>query len=172
MDATRCSLHCPWCGDPLIYSHKRLGFILYQPDGGGRRVQCAERGGRTCSPIIVILISLLLPNSKFLIPDSLPPIVAFDKDQDFNGGQECPPSVIFPSLRFFALSARVKSWFLDAGFWMLDAGSRPWLLFVFCAFCGYFFYFCWSVGEKRQATCHKEEMADRNVRPPLTLVPA
>ncbi len=26
--------------------------------------------------------------------------------------------------------------------------------------------------EKRQATCHKEVMADKNVRPPLTLVPA
>ena len=41
--------------------------------------------------------------------------------------------------------------------------------------------FCWSVEEKRQATCHKEKMADSlpvrhrtqtgNVRPPLTLVP-
>ena len=43
--------------------------------------------------------------------------------------------------------------------------------YVFWAFCGYFFYFCWSVGEKRQATCHKEEMADRNVRPPLFFQP-
>ncbi len=31
---------------------------------------------------------------------------------------------------------------------------------------------CWSSGDDRQATCHKEVMADRNVRPPLTLVPA
>ena len=33
---------------------------------------------------------------------------SFDQDQDFNGGQECPPSVILPSLRCFAFFARVN----------------------------------------------------------------
>ena len=41
-------------------------------EGEEFRVQREEKGGRTCSPIIVILIliSLLFPNSFSLIPNS------------------------------------------------------------------------------------------------------
>ena len=40
---------------------------------------------------------------RLMCPYALVPFSqSFDQDHDFNGGQECPPSVILPSLRYFA----------------------------------------------------------------------